>query len=138
MLQLYSLIAGIGTSFWPTLLPMAVRAGSALRFPAIAAFFSGLFSGVITWFLQFFGKKAAIQYGIITVIVGITVTLFTAIKLSIAGLSLIVPDFIQSGFNMVIPNNFVTCISLVFGAKITRWGWAWSVHFIEISAGNNA
>lgn len=116
------------------MLPILVAAGNALRVPALVGFLASIFGSMVGWFAQWFSKKTAIQLGIVAAVVSLTIALFGAIQLIVAGISIVIPDFVQQGIDMVIPSNFLPCVSAVVSAKVVRWVWIWKVHFIELYA----
>ena len=116
------------------LLPILTAAGTALRVPALAAFFAGLAGEIVALFAKWFTRRTAIQLGIVASVVALATALFATIELSIASISVVMPSYVRQGLDMCIPANFAPCVSLVLGAKVVRWVWIWKVHFIEMYA----
>ena len=114
------------------LLPILGSIGTALRIPALATYIAGLAATMVAFFVTWFSKRVAINLTIITLVFGLTVGIFTVIKASLAGISVVAPPYFLDAMNMITPNNFWPCASAIFSAKIIRWVWVWKVHFITM------
>ena len=114
------------------LLPILGSIGTALRIPALATYIAGMAATMVAFFATWMTKRIAINLTIITLVFGLTVGIFTVIKASLAGISVVAPPYFLDAMNMITPNNFWPCASAIFSAKIIRWVWVWKVHFITM------
>lgn len=88
----------------------------------IAAFFIGLFGDLIGFFARHLGKRFSIGAAAAASFVGLTLLLFTAIKLVTLGLVYSVSDqWLLMGFHLLLPANAETCISAYLAAQVTAF-----------------
>ncbi|MGY3569731.1 DUF5455 family protein [Vibrio paucivorans] len=107
------------------LLPLASTIGNALKLPAIATFIGGLAAQIMGWFAVRMSKGLAWNLTVLTMVIGLTLTVAFSINVLIAGLSYVVPPYVSSGFSMFVPSNAVPCLSAIFSARVIRWVWEW-------------
>jgi enoyl-CoA hydratase/carnithine racemase len=120
----------------PTLLlPIITGAANLLRLPALASFLGTLFAQLVSFFAQWFTVKTAMQLGIVTAVVSLTVALFASIKILIAGIAVVAPPEFVQAMSLIIPDNLPLCFTSIVSARVVRWVWIWQVHFIELYAG---
>ncbi|RZM76428.1 hypothetical protein C3B51_17845 [Pseudoalteromonas rubra] len=113
------------------LLPIITGAASMMRFPALIAFFAGLFGQVIAFFAKYLTTKVAMQLTIVTAVSGLTLAVFAAIKALILAISVVAPEGLIHGASLVIPDNAAVCLSSIVSAHAVRYVWVWKVYFIE-------
>ena len=118
-------------------LPIAVAgffsaAFFASRLSAILTFFAGLMGAVAAFFAQWATRKLAVFLGVVTITVASTLVVFAAISSMIAGITVVVPPCIVQGFNMILPANFIPCLSTIFAARAMAWVYSWKVNFIAM------
>lgn len=101
------------------------------------AFFSSLAGAFFGFLLKYLIKRGAITFGVIGGVVTVTGLLFIALASAVSSISVVVPDSVRQGLDMVLPSNFLPCISAIFGLKTVIWFWRWKVHFLEMYAGNS-
>src|SRR5688572_12708232 len=92
----------------------------------IAAFFSNLFTGVVTWLAQWFTRRFARVAAGITLIVAGTAALMITLKGLLVGISFVVPDIAAQAAGHVIPDNALLCFSSIVTAKVVKWTYDWS------------
>ncbi|HCH6425976.1 TPA: DUF5455 family protein [Vibrio parahaemolyticus] len=102
------------------LLPIVSTIGTALRLPALVAFISQIATTLFGWFFIAKARNVTINLVILTLLIGLTVTLTLAIYTLAAG--------------MFIPNNAVPCVSAIYSARLLRWVWEWKFYAIVRAA----
>ena len=115
---------------WVALLPVVNTVKNVLKVPAIAAFLAGLAGQILGFFTNFLTRKVAINLTIITMILGLALTVALSIKALATGLSYIAPPELVQGLSLFIPDNATYCVSIVFSAKVIRWVWSWQFYVI--------
>lgn len=115
-------------------LPIISGLSNVLRLPALAAFFGGLFAQLVSFLAQWFTVKTAMQLGIVTAVVSLTVGVFVAIKSMLLGIAVVAPPEFGQAMSLIMPNNLPLCMSAIVSAHVVRWVWIWQVHFIEFYA----
>lgn len=116
------------------LLPIISGISTVLRLPALAAFFGTLFAQIVGFFVKWFSVKTAMQLGIITAVVSLTVGVFVFVKGLILGIAVVAPPEFGHAMSLIMPNNLPLCFSSIVSARIVRWVWIWQVHYIEMYA----
>ncbi|NNN47431.1 DUF5455 family protein [Vibrio sp. 2-2(8)] len=112
------------------LLPILTGIGTALRVPAIAAFFAGLAANILAWFSARMARGLAINLTVITLIIGLATAVAASIYALAAGLSFIAPPYLSVAWGMLVPANAIPCMSAVLSARVIRWVWAWQFYVI--------
>ena len=116
------------------LLPIISGVGAALRLPALVAFIAQLATTLFGWFFIAKSRNLTLNLVIMTLLIGLTVTLTLAIYTLGAGLSYVVHPQWSQAAGMFIPNNAVPCVSAVYSARLLRWVWEWKFYAIVRSA----
>ncbi len=107
------------------LLPILSTVSGALRIPAIAAFLGGLAAQVLGWLSKRMARTLAINLTVLTMVGGLTIATSAALYSLFAGLSFVVPAYLQDGISLFIPDNAIPCMSAILAAKLIRWVWEW-------------
>lgn len=107
------------------LLPIVSTIGTALRLPALVAFISQIATTLFGWFFIAKARNVTINLVILTLLIGLTVTLTLAIY-TLAMWS--------QAAGMFIPNNAVPCVSAIYSARLLRWVWEWKFYAIVRAA----
>lgn len=97
--------------------------------PAFLANLVGSFAG---WLGQWFSKKAALAIAASAAFIGLTVAMWAGMKALIVGVEMTLPTAIQSGVAQVIPANLPVALSIVVSAKIARVVYEWHIENLKI------
>jgi hypothetical protein len=88
----------------------------------LAKFLVGAFGGIVAFFAQYVTKKTALGLTMISVIAGLTLTLYTGLSLMVASLAVqIVNPYILMGMSVLWPPNAEACISAMFATDLAVW-----------------
>lgn len=117
------------------LLPVATSMSQALKIPALAIFLGQIAANILAWFATRMTKGLAINLTIITMVVSLAAGVALTVKSLLSGLSYVVPDYISIGLSFFIPDNAVSCLSVIFAARVARWVFHWQWYAIEKVAG---
>lgn len=116
------------------LIPLLTGVANLLRLPALATFIATMLAQFVGFFAQWFTAKTAVQLGVVSAVVTLTVGVFVAIKLLLTSIIIVTPPMFHQAMSLIIPDNLPLCFSAIISAHIIRWVWAWQVHFIELYA----
>nr|EGQ9117807.1 hypothetical protein [Vibrio parahaemolyticus] len=116
------------------LLPIVSTIGTALRLPALVAFISQIATTLFGWFFIAKARNVTINLVILTLLIGLTVTLTLAIYTLATGLSYVAPPMWSQAAGMFTPNNAVPCVSAIYSARLLRWVWEWKFYAIVRAA----
>ena len=119
----------------PVIFPILSSLATAIRLPALAAFFGGLFAQMAGFFATRFTVGTAVQLAAISSIVGLTVVLLSVFHSIVYGLSVITPPYFNNAMSLIVPSNLLPCVTAIMSAKVVRWVWEWQVFFIQQVAG---
>lgn len=114
------------------LLPIIAAFGSASRFGTILAGLLSVFSSIFAWFLNFFTRKVALNWAIVSFIIGIAVTAFLAIEALALGIGMFVPSEYGVALSLIVPSNATKCMSAIIACKTVRWFFIWQSWAIEM------
>lgn len=96
------------------------------------AFLSGLVGSFAGWLGQWFSKKAALALAASAAFIGLTLTMWAAMKALIVGIEAALPAAIQTGVAQVIPSNLPMALSVIVSAKVARAVYEWHVENLKI------
>lgn len=112
----------------PFLLPVLAGAGTLIV--SIAGFIAQLFALIAGIFVTRFGWRLGIELAVMALVTAFTLSAIGAIKAALFAISFALPPEFVQGYNLLVPANFVPCLSAILSAKLVRWGWEWGVHII--------
>ena len=95
---------------------------------ALGTVFTGIFSGLLTYF----GKKYAIILAAITFAIVITTAMMTAIYSLMASIALVIPPSLPIAASWVVPDNAQLVISIYLAARVIRWGYDMNILLIQM------
>lgn len=93
----------------------------------IASALSGLFGGLVTWFMNFFTKKVASAFAGFALIALATAAFFSAINSILLGITFVIPGYMVQAAGHVIPANLLPCLAAIAAAKVAAYAYAWKV-----------
>ncbi|MDS1772513.1 DUF5455 family protein [Vibrio vulnificus] len=111
-------------------LPMIASVTSALRIPALVSFLATLAANVLAFFSERLVRGAAINATVVTLIIGLTITLAASLYAIMTGLGSVSPPWAREAWGMFVPANAIPCISAIWSAKLIRWTWQWKFYVI--------
>ena len=114
----------------PFLLPLITATGGFLA--SLGAWISGIIYVFVGFLVARVGWRLGVELAVIALVTGLTVTVIGTIKAAIFAISFTLPPEFVHGYNLLVPSNFVPCLSAIFSAKVVRWAWEWSVHMIYL------
>jgi Family of unknown function (DUF5455) len=103
--------------------------------PKLATLLVELFSGLVSFLIQFVSKKVAFGLSVVVVLGSITAVLITALRAVFASLATSIgdSDFVM-GFAMAVPDNAPACIT----AYVTTWSactlYSWQKKALQLFA----
>lgn len=109
---------------------MAIQA--LIGIPLLASFITSILSKLFEFFLKFFSKRVAIALVSITAMVSLTVGFFTAIKTIFTQIASVSPPFLNNAASLVVPDNFLACLTIMLSARLLRWGYEWNIKIIAL------
>lgn len=109
-------------------MPLPVIAG----IPFVAGLLGGLFGSLLSFLAKFFTKKVALVFAAILIFTSLTSALFLALKLLVASVAVVTPDFVITAASLVIPDNAILCITVIVNAKLLRFAYDWNVKIVQL------
>jgi len=102
----------------------------------MAAWFLKIFTTLSLFFAKFVTRKFAILLSASTVLISMTVAVFTALHGAISGIaSSITNPYILMGFGAVWPANADACLSVYFSARVTVWAYNFNKDLLQTYLG---
>lgn len=100
---------------------------------ALASWLMGAFGSIFAFFATYVTRKTALSLAVITIVAGMSLALYTGMKLLVGGLvSLIVNEWILIGMSVIWPSNAEACISAMFSADAAIWLYRNRMYNIKI------
>lgn len=100
----------------------------------IASVFSAFMAPLFAWIVTIFSRKYAViilsfaTFALVTTAFIVSIQYFLTTLLN----SAVMPEWIAYGVGIFLPYNFVTVISLILGAYVSRWSYDLAIKKIEI------
>lgn len=90
--------------------------------PQLAALLFALFAGLVEFLVKFFTRRIAIGVAFVAAYTGLVFALIGYIKILFFSLVGLFPanSYILMGFWMIIPTNFMPCVSVLLSAYLAR------------------
>ena len=90
--------------------------------PLLGGLFLSIFTGLAAFFVQFVTRKIALGLAFVAFYATLTVAFIGFIKILAAALTAIFPanSYILMGFWMVIPTNFLPCVTALIAAYLAK------------------
>lgn len=95
-------------------------------------FLQGLFGSLAGFFGQWMAKKTALATAAVAVSITLTLALAATLKGLMIGFTAILPDWMATGFDAVIPGNFPVMVAAVISAKVARFIYDWNMENLKI------
>jgi len=104
--------------------------------PVFAGLFVSLFSGLVSFFVQWFSKKLALGLAAVTVFGGLTLALWGAIGLGLSGIVAMLPadSGLLTGLWVATPPNAQACIAATIAADTAVALYKWNVENLRLMA----
>lgn len=99
--------------------------------PWLATVLGGLFAALLTFFVKFLSKKFALTAAFATGSIMLFGTFFTVIWGLLQGIRVAAPPEVGDAFNLIVPNNFITCVGAWATARIARWVYDWNTRVLQ-------
>jgi hypothetical protein len=100
--------------------------------PWLAGLMGGLFSSLVSWFMQFVTKRLAVVAAVISGFVALTVAFLAALEGLVSVILLNSPIELTFAAQLIIPSNFTLCITTMLTARTARWVYDWNIKIIQL------
>ena len=97
----------------------------------LATLLGSLFSGLATFLVQYFTRRALIIAAAVTAISVLTVAFFAAVLGILNALLGAVPQPVLIGASWFMPSNAPSCFAAIVTAHALRWVYEWNVKVIQ-------
>ena len=105
-----------------------------LGIPWLASAIASGFMGFVTVFSLFVAKKFAYGGALVASVVLFTVLFTASIQTLINGIQLVVPGSVNDAMSLLMPSNYLVCISLCLSARTLLWVYDYKIAFINLKA----
>lgn len=97
----------------------------------IATFLSQLVTTLFTSWLQVATKRFFIIAAVLAAMATFVAAFYAAISLTINSISLASPPFLSQAASLVVPDNFVTLVTIQITARLIRFAYEWNVKVLQ-------
>lgn len=97
----------------------------------IATFLSQLVSTLFTSWLQMASKRFLIIAACLAALATFVGAFYVAIKLIIDSIAIAAPPFLSQAASLVVPDNFVTLVTIQITARLVRFAYEWNVKVLQ-------
>lgn len=95
-------------------------------------FLQSLFASLAGFFGQWLAKKTAMATAAVGVSIALTLSLAAALKGLLLGFVAVLPSWMATGFDAIIPGNFPVMVAAVISAKVARFIYDWNMENLKI------
>lgn len=95
-------------------------------------FLQTLFGSLAGFFGQWLAKKTAMATAAVAVSVALTLALAATLKGLLIGFVAVLPSWMATGFDAIVPGNFPVVVSAVISAKVARFIYDWNMENLKL------
>lgn len=95
-------------------------------------FIQTLFGSLAAFFAQWMAKKTAMATAAVAVSLALTVAMAASLKALLIGFTAVLPSWMATGFDAIIPGNFPVMVAAVIAAKMGRFIYDWNMENLKI------
>jgi len=96
------------------------------------AILQGLFGSLAGFFGQWMVKKTAMATAAVTVAIALTLAMAATITALLSGFVAVLPSWLGTGLDMVIPGNLPVMVAAVISARTARFIYEWNMENLKI------
>lgn len=105
--------------------------------PLLAAWLSSMFSGFVSLFAFWFGRKFALGMAMAVIFGGMTAALYAALSLALNGLAVSLPSWpgMEMAMYVAAPTNLPTAVGALISAEATIALYVWNTKLFKLVSG---
>jgi len=97
----------------------------------LATFLSQIFTTLFTSWLQVVSKKFIIIAAVLAGMATIVAAFYVAIRATIDSIAMVSPPFLNQAASLVVPDNFVTLVTIQISVRLIRFAYEWNVKVLQ-------
>lgn len=97
----------------------------------IATFLSQILTTLFTSWLQVVSKKFIIIAAVLAGMATIVAAFYIAIRATIDSISMVSPPYLNQAISLVVPDNFITLVTIQITARLIRFAYEWNVKVLQ-------
>ncbi len=97
----------------------------------LATFLADIFTRSVGVVFEILTKRILIIASCLTVLAAFVVAFYALILTLVSSISATLPPFFSAAASMVVPDNFITIVSIQITARIARWAYEWNVKVLQ-------
>lgn len=97
----------------------------------LAGFLADIFSRSMSVVFEIMTKRVLIITACVAVLTAFVVAFYALILTLVNSVSASLPPYFNAAAGMVVPDNFITIVSIQITARIARWAYEWNVKVLQ-------